>query len=128
MDFFINLGIVGISLILFGKQGLKVNEDSQKLSGFKMLDNIISYMESGLLAKINLKYGKKLFTKRKNCAIIILAVKAVWGISAAGSAQHWQCWGQEFESPMLHHQDKQSCCLSFLLLVIKYIGHGKTVP
>ncbi len=24
------------------------------------------------------------------------------GISAAGSAQHWQCWGQEFESPMLH--------------------------
>lgn len=31
MDFFINLGIVGISLILFGKQGLKVNEDSQNL-------------------------------------------------------------------------------------------------
>ena len=25
------------------------------------------------------------------------------GISAVGSAQHWQCWGQEFESPMLHH-------------------------
>ena len=25
-----------------------------------------------------------------------------WGISAAGSAQHWQCWGQGFESPMLH--------------------------
>ena len=24
------------------------------------------------------------------------------GISAVGSAQHWQCWGQEFESPMLH--------------------------
>lgn len=60
MDFFINLGIVGISLILFGKQGLKVNEDSQELSGFKILDNIISYMESDLLAKINLKYGKQL--------------------------------------------------------------------
>ena len=26
------------------------------------------------------------------------------GISAAGSAQHWQCWGQRFESAMLHHQ------------------------
>lgn len=26
------------------------------------------------------------------------------GISAVGSAQHWQCWGQEFESPMLHQQ------------------------
>ncbi len=24
------------------------------------------------------------------------------GISAAGSAQHWQCWGQGFESPILH--------------------------
>lgn len=60
MDFFINLGIVGISLILFGKQGLKVNEDSQELSGFKILDSIVSYMESDLLAKINLKYGKQL--------------------------------------------------------------------
>ena len=26
----------------------------------------------------------------------------IWGISAVGSAQHWQCWGQGFESPMLH--------------------------
>ena len=25
-----------------------------------------------------------------------------WGISAVGSAQHWQCWGQGFKSPMLH--------------------------
>ena len=24
------------------------------------------------------------------------------GISAVGSAQHWQCWGQGFESPTLH--------------------------
>ena len=29
-------------------------------------------------------------------------INVVRGISAAGSAQHWQCWGQEFESPMLH--------------------------
>lgn len=26
----------------------------------------------------------------------------MWGISAAGSAPHWQCGGQGFESPMLH--------------------------
>ncbi len=25
-----------------------------------------------------------------------------WGISAVGSASHWQCGGQGFESPMLH--------------------------
>ena len=32
------------------------------------------------------------------CDTILL----VWGISAAGSAPHWQCGGQGFESPMLH--------------------------
>ena len=31
-------------------------------------------------------------------------ISSVRGISAVGSAQHWQCWGQEFESPMLHHK------------------------
>lgn len=28
------------------------------------------------------------------------------GISAAGSAPHWQCGGQEFDPPMLHHREK----------------------
>ena len=28
--------------------------------------------------------------------------RAELGISAVGSAPHWQCGGQEFESPMLH--------------------------
>ena len=28
------------------------------------------------------------------------------GISAVGSAQHWQCWGQGFESPMLHQKSR----------------------
>ena len=60
MDFFINLGILGVSLILFGKLALKLNEDSQEISGFKILDNIINYIASDLLAKINLKYGKQL--------------------------------------------------------------------
>ena len=45
------------------------------------------------------------------------------GISAAGSAQHWQCWGQEFESPILHHlkqleQLKSEPKGSFLMLSI----------
>ena len=26
------------------------------------------------------------------------------GVSAVGSAQHWQCWGQGFESPTLHQR------------------------
>ena len=29
-------------------------------------------------------------------------IRYLWGISAVGSAQHWQCWGQGFESPILH--------------------------
>ena len=29
------------------------------------------------------------------------------GISAVGSAQHWQCWGHGFESRMLHHIKKR---------------------
>ena len=28
----------------------------------------------------------------------------VWGISAAGSAPHWQCGGHGFESRMLHFE------------------------
>lgn len=27
-----------------------------------------------------------------------------WGVGAAGSARHWQCRGQGFESPTLHHK------------------------
>ncbi len=26
-----------------------------------------------------------------------------WGFSSVGRAQRWQRWGQEFESPKLHH-------------------------
>ena len=35
---------------------------------------------------------------------ILANVNIIRGISAAGSAQHWQCWGQGFESPMLHQK------------------------
>ena len=36
-----------------------------------------------------------------------------WGVSAVGSAQHWQCWGQGFESPTLHQTDAQSAFQPF---------------
>ncbi len=43
------------------------------------------------------------------CVNIILKVKSInykvnriWGVSAAGSASHWQCGGHEFESRTLH--------------------------
>ena len=38
---------------------------------------------------------------------------SLWGISAVGSAPHWQCGGQGFESPMLHQRKATS--LSWLL-------------
>ena len=31
----------------------------------------------------------------------------IWGIGAVGSAPHWQCGGQGFESPILHHIRKK---------------------
>ena len=40
------------------------------------------------------------------------------GISAVGSAQHWQCWGQEFESPMLHHNLSENYGFQTFLLSI----------
>ena len=38
-----------------------------------------------------------------NTAKICYNKCTLWGISAVGSASHWQCGGQGFESPMLHH-------------------------
>ena len=38
------------------------------------------------------------------------------GIGAAGSVQHWQCWGQGFKSPMLHQRkDRPHGGLSFII-------------
>ena len=41
------------------------------------------------------------------------------GISAVGSAQQWQCWGQGFESPMLHHKSKRGCPQGVLFLIYR---------
>ena len=39
------------------------------------------------------------------CVIISFGFSfLVWGISAAGSAPHWQCGGHGFESRMLHFE------------------------
>lgn len=44
--------------------------------------------------------GRRACYKKTNFCIISNHIP--WGISAAGSARHWQCRGQGFKSPMLH--------------------------
>ncbi|MGL5346344.1 MAG: hypothetical protein ACRDA3_03255 [Peptostreptococcaceae bacterium] len=60
MDFFINLGILGISLIVLGKLALKANKNTEQCTNFESLNKLICYMESELVAKTNLHYGKLL--------------------------------------------------------------------
>ena len=64
MDFFINLGITGISLIFLGKLALRrnktINESNNESNNLEFIDKLMRYMKSELLAKINLKYGKQL--------------------------------------------------------------------
>ena len=45
-----------------------------------------------------------------NGAVVCYTISRSRGISAAGSAQHWQCWGQRFESAMLHQNKSESVC------------------
>ena len=47
------------------------------------------------------KFEKPLYSFHGMCYNITRVQK--WGISTVGSTLHWQCRGQEFESPMLHH-------------------------
>lgn len=60
MDFFINLCITGISLIFLGKLALRGNKTINESNNLEFIDKLMRYMESELLAKINLKYGKQL--------------------------------------------------------------------
>lgn len=60
MDFFINLGITDISLIFLGKLALRKNKTINESNNLEFIDKLMRYMESELLAKINLKYGKQL--------------------------------------------------------------------
>ena len=60
MDFFINLGITGISLIFLGKLALRRNKTINESNNLEFIYKLMRYMESELLAKINLKYGKQL--------------------------------------------------------------------
>ena len=56
---------------------------------------------------------KKTLDKGKN---ICYNEKHIRGISAVGSAQHWQCWGQGFESPMLHQNSRSRSDREFLII------------
>lgn len=60
MDLFINLGIIDISLIFLGKLALRGNKNINESNNLEFIDKLMRYMESELLAKINLKYGKQL--------------------------------------------------------------------
>ncbi len=42
------------------------------------------------------------------------------GISAVGSAQHWQCWGQGFKSPMLHQNPECESVRGFSFLPLHH--------
>ena len=59
MEFFINIGIIGISFMLLGKMIMKY-EKTQEFENLEYLNKLISFMESELVAKANLKYGKLL--------------------------------------------------------------------
>ena len=60
MDFFINIGILGISFIFLGKLTKKGNKNIEEFNNLEFLNKLICYMESELFAKIHLKYGIKL--------------------------------------------------------------------
>ena len=52
--------------------------------------------------------------------VMVRGVPLTWGISAVGSAPHWQCGGHGFESRMLHQagnapqRDRRATALRFL--------------
>jgi len=66
MDFFINIGLVGIAFIFLGKLTNKENKNIQEFNNLQFLNKLICYMESELFAKIHLKYGVQLLI----CGII----------------------------------------------------------
>ena len=53
-------------------------------------------------------------------SLFTITYNLFWGISAVGSAQHWQCWGQGFKSPMLHHRKHFERSAFLLCLCILY--------
>ena len=60
IDFFINIGLVGIAFIFLGKLTNKENKNIQEFNNLQFLNKLICYMESELFAKIHLKYGLQL--------------------------------------------------------------------
>ena len=97
------------------------NESPGRWSSEKSL----SYAPSAFFSIQTIKCKKVLAFFFNMCYIIQAVSKAltVWmrGISAVGSAQHWQCWGQEFESPMLHGEESPCEIKGFLLFMFSLI-------
>ena len=61
-------------------------------------------------------FEKKLLYPLYKHPTLCYTISCSRGISAAGSAQHWQCWGQEFESPMLHAEIRADNRFGFFLV------------
>ena len=58
MDLFLNLGIYGACIMYIGKMALKNNDKITYFKNIKILNLIMSYIQSDILANINIKYGK----------------------------------------------------------------------
>ena len=60
-------------------------------------------------------------------SLFTITYNLFWGISAVGSAQHWQCWGQGFKSPMLHHPASTSKEVLFCFISVFYIENVEKI-
>ena len=93
-------------------RGRSRNEIGNKIRFFwkKVLQNgkvcdIISKHGQGGIAQLVRAHGSHPWGREFESPCLHHHLNRIRGISAAGSAQHWQCWGQGFESPMLHQNN-----------------------
>ena len=72
----------------------------------------------------------KLFFKKVLTSVFFSAIIGALqkrGISAVGSAQHWQCWGQGFESPMLHQTKPHPNRMRFCFIQVADLVYHQTL-
>lgn len=60
MDFFIQLGFLGVAFIIQGTVSLKKFDTIPKYNNLKTLDTILYFIKSDVFANLNLKLGKLL--------------------------------------------------------------------
>ncbi len=74
----------------------------------------------------------KKFTEKRACLLVLHFISLISynrGISAVGSAPHWQCGGQGFKSPMLHHTcGEHYASPQFFILYTLYFLPVRTIP